>query len=62
MNNVVFGKIMKNERNHRDIKLVIAKARRNYLKSEPNKPFFSEDLLAIEIKKTPKKQQQQHWH
>ena len=40
MNNVVFGKIMKNERNHRDIKLVIAKARRNYLKSEPNKPFF----------------------
>ena len=40
MNNVVFRKIMKNVRNHRDIKLVIAKARRNYLKSEPNKLFF----------------------
>ena len=44
---------MENVRNHRDIKLIINKARRNYLKSEQNyqtAKYFSENLLAIEIK------------
>ena len=54
MNNSVFGKTMENVRKHRDIKLVTTEKRRNYLVSEPNyltSKFFSEDLLAIEIKK-----------
>ena len=53
MNNVLLGKTIENVRNHRDIKLVITKARRNYLVSEPNHNItkkFSEDLLATEIK------------
>ena len=40
---------------HRDIKLVKADNRRNQLVSEPNyytTKWFSENLLAIEIKKT----------
>ena len=36
MQNAVFGKIMKNVRKHRDIKLVATNKRRNYLVSEPN--------------------------
>ena len=36
LNNVVFGKTMENVRNHRDIKLVTTKRRKNYLVSEPN--------------------------
>ena len=55
MNNAVFGKTMKNVRKHRDIKLVTAAKRRNQLVSEPNyrtTKWFSEKLLAIEIKKT----------
>ena len=54
MNNSVFGKTMENVGKHRDIKLVITEARRNYLVSEPNyhtKNFFSGKLLAIEMKK-----------
>ena len=54
MNNVLFGKTMENVRKDRDIKLVTAEARRNYLLSEPNyntTNFFSENLLAIEMKK-----------
>ena len=42
-------------RKHRDIKLVTTDKRRNQLVSEPNyhkTKWFSEDLLAIEIKKT----------
>ena len=35
-NNAVFGKIMGNLRKHRNIKLVITEARRNYLVSELN--------------------------
>ena len=54
MNNSVFGKTMENVRNHRDIKLVATVKRRNLLVSEPNyhsTKHFSEDLLAIEMKK-----------
>ena len=48
-------KPMKNVRKQRDIKLVKTGRRRNCLVSEPNyhtKKFFTEYLLAIEIKKT----------
>ena len=46
---------MENVRKHRDIKLVTTDKRRNQLVSEPNyhtTKWFSENLLAIEIKKT----------
>ena len=55
MNNAVFGKAMENVRKHRDIKLVTADKRRNQLVTEPNYyaiKCFSENLLAIEMKKT----------
>ena len=55
MNNSVFGKTMGNVRKHRDIKLVTTEERRNKLVSEPNyhkTKHFSENLLAIEMKKT----------
>ena len=55
MNNAVFGKTMENVRKHRDIKLVTTDKRRNQLASEPNyhtTKYFSENLLAIEMKKT----------
>ena len=55
MNNAAFGKTMENLRKHRDIKLVTTDKRRNRLVSEPNyhtKKWFSENLLAIEMKKT----------
>ena len=45
---------MENVRKHRDIELVTFKVRRKYLVSEPNyftTKFFSEHLLAIEMKK-----------
>ena len=55
MNNSVFGKAMENVRKHRYIKLVTTDKRRNQLMSEPNyyaAKWFSENLLAIEMKKT----------
>ena len=55
MNNSVFGKTMENMRKHRDIKLVKTDRRRNQLVSEPNYhaiKCFSENLVAIEMKKT----------
>ena len=55
MNNAVFGETMENVTKHRDIKLVTAERRKNYLVSEPNyhtAKFFTENLLAIEMKKT----------
>ena len=55
MNNAVFRKTMENVRKHRDIKLVTTDKRRNRLVSEPNyhtTKWFSEKLLAIEMKKT----------
>ena len=45
---------MENVRKHRDIKLVTTDKRRNQLVSEPNyhtTKWFSENLLAIEMKK-----------
>ena len=55
MNNSVFGKTMENVRKHRDIKLVTTDERRNKLVPEPNyhtTKYFSENLLAIEMRKT----------
>ena len=55
MKNSVFGKTMENARNHRDIKLVTKDEKRSKLVSEPNyhpTKHFSEDSLAIELKKT----------
>ena len=55
MNNTVFGKTMENVRNYRDTKPVTTESRENYLVSEPNyhtSKFFTENLFAIEIKKT----------
>ena len=54
MNSSVFGKTMENVRKHRDITLVTTDKKKNQLVSEPNyhtATFFSEDLLAIEMKK-----------
>ena len=56
MNNAGFGKARENVRKHRDIKLVTTERRRNYLVSESNyhtTTFFTEHLLAIQMKKKP---------
>ena len=55
MNNTVFGKTMENVKKYRDIKLVTTEMCRNCLVSEPNyhtKKLFTENLLAIGMKKT----------
>ena len=55
MNNAIFGKTIENVRKHRNIKLGTPERGRNYLVSEPNyhtTKFFTETLLAIEIRKT----------
>ena len=55
LNNAVFGKTMENVRKHKDIKLATTERRRNYLGSEPNyhtTKFFTEHMLAIEMKKS----------
>ena len=57
MNNSVFGKTIENVRRHGDIKLVTTDEKRNKLVSEPNYhtiKCFSENLLAIEMKKKTK--------
>ena len=56
--NYVFGKTMWYVRKHRDIKLVTTDKRRNQLVVEPNyhtTKCFSEDWLAIEMKKMKSK-------
>ena len=55
MNNTVLGKTIDNERKHRDVKLVKAETRRNYLVLELKYhkiKIFSGNLLAIEMKRT----------
>ena len=55
MCNAVFGKSMKQVRSHRYIRLVTTDKKRCQLVSEPNyhtTKRFSEDLIAIEMKKT----------
>ena len=55
MNNSVFRNTIENVRKHRDIKLVTTDKRRNQLASEPNyhtTKHFSDNLMAIEMKKT----------
>ena len=57
MNNSVFGKTIENVKKHGDIKLVTTDEKRNKLVSEPNYhtiKCFSENLLAIEMKKKNK--------
>ena len=54
LNNAINGKSLQNVREHRDIKLVTTDKRKNQLVSEPNyhtTKWFSENLLAIEMKK-----------
>ena len=48
MNNAVFGKTSENVRKYRHIKLVTTDKRRNYY----TRKWFSENLLAIEMRKT----------
>ena len=55
MNNAAFGKITKNMRKQRDIKLVTTERGRTYLASEPNyhtTKIFMENVLAIKMEKT----------
>ena len=55
MSNSILGKTMKNERSHRDIKLVTSNKRRRRIVSEPNyysHKAFSDHLIATEMKKT----------
>ena len=55
INNAVFRKTMENVRKHRNVELVTTEKRRNYLASESNyrtTTFFTENLLAIEMRKT----------
>ena len=54
MNSTVFRETMENVRKHRYIKLVTKEKRRNCLVSESNyhtTKFFTENILAIEIRK-----------
>ena len=58
MNNSVFGKTIENVRKHRDINLETTDEKRNNLVSVPNyhtTKCFSENVLAIEMKKTKEK-------
>ena len=58
MNNAVFGKTMENVKKHKNITLVTTDTERNKLVSEPNyhtTKWFSESLLAIEMKKNSNK-------
>ena len=63
MNNSAFGKTMENMRKYRDIKLATTDEKRNELVLEPNnhtRKRFSENFLAIEIKKKKKMNKPQY--
>ena len=52
--NSVFENTMENVRKHGDVKLVTTNKRKGYLASKPNyhtTKWFSEDLLAMEMRK-----------
>jgi len=48
MNNAVFGKTMENVRNHVDVRLLTHRSRNQFFIVEA---FFSENLVAIEMRK-----------
>ena len=55
MKNAAFGKTMENARKHRNVKLVATERRKGYLVTKPNyytKKYFTENLLATEMRKT----------
>ena len=55
MNNAVFGKTMENVRKRRNVKLVTIERKKKKLVSDPKHPtakFITENLLAIEMRKT----------
>ena len=61
--NSIYGKTLKNDRKHRDIKLVTAEYKRNKLASEPNyhsTKCISKHLLVMRMKKTEVKQISQY--
>ena len=61
MNNSVFRKTIENVRNHRDVRLVASEERKVKLVSEPNyhtSKHFSENLIAIDVKKANLKMNQ----
>ena len=58
INNAIFGKNMENVRKDRDINLVIAERRRNYLVSQPNyhtRKFFHRTSISNRNEKKKKK-------
>ena len=60
MPNACFGKTMENVRNHRDIRVVTDGIKRNKMVRQPNyhtTKWFSEKLIAIEIKKNINKKE-----
>ena len=65
MKNSVFGKTMQNIRNHKDMKLVTSKQKYEKYVMKPNfkdgRPF-SNDLFAVEIKKTEIKMNKPGYH
>ena len=55
MDNAVFRKTMENARKYRKVKLLTTERRKNYLVSDSNShtiKVFTENVLAIEIRKT----------
>ena len=55
MNNSVFGETIENVRKYRDIKLVTTEKKKKHLLLEPNcnsLKFFTENLMAIEMRKS----------